>query len=219
MEQEKATILPLLYLGNIQYWTKLVHPSTIIINDFENYPKGSYRNRCHILSSHGLLRLSIPLLSGKHAGQKYKEVKIDNKENWQKTHWQSICSCYGSAPFFQHYEEKLKRYYHQPYQLLWDWNLELTMELLQWIKGEDLNIKFLTKEENYYSKNDLTHFFSPKPRFINPDFEWQSIEYPQVFENKVGFISNGSILDLVFCQGPYAIQTLRNGYLSGKNNN
>jgi hypothetical protein len=114
MDDNHALILPVFYLGNIQYWSKLVHQKYIIFNDIENYPKGSFRNRCHIVSSQGLLRLSIPLVGGKHAGQKYTEVKIDQKENWQKKHWQSIGTCYGSAPFFHHYAEKLRTIYDRP---------------------------------------------------------------------------------------------------------
>ena len=108
MDDNHPLILPVFYLGNIQYWSKLVHQKYIIFNDIENYPKGSFRNRCYIVSSQGLLRLSIPLVGGKHAGQKYTEVKIDQQENWQKKHWQSIGTCYGSAPFFHHYAEKLR---------------------------------------------------------------------------------------------------------------
>jgi hypothetical protein len=126
MGDNHALILPVFYLGNIQYWSKLVHQKNIIFNDVENYPKGSFRNRCHIVSSQGLLRLSIPLVGGKHAGQKYTEVKIDQKENWQKKHWQSLCTCYGSAPFFHHYADKLQAIYNRPFMYLWEWNLSLT---------------------------------------------------------------------------------------------
>ena len=86
MVDNHALILPVFYLGNIQYWSKLVHQKNIIFNDVENYPKGSFRNRCHIVSSQGILRLSIPLVGGKHAGQKYTEVKngvfMDQKKEY-----------------------------------------------------------------------------------------------------------------------------------------
>jgi hypothetical protein len=216
MDDNQALILPVFYLGNIQYWSKLVHQKNIIFNDIENYPKGSFRNRCYIVSSQGLLRLSIPLVGGKHAGQKYTEVKIDQQENWQKKHWQSINSCYGSAPFFHHYGEKLHAIYERPVLNLWDWNLKLTKMILSMLPIELPDIRFLSDGEVSEPNLDLSPFFSPKPRFILTDETWINIEYPQVFENNLGFIPNASILDLIFCQGPYALNVLRKSFLSAK---
>jgi len=216
MGDNHALILPVFYLGNIQYWSKLVHQKNIIFNDVENYPKGSFRNRCHIVSSQGLLRLSIPLVGGKHAGQKYTEVKIDQQENWQKKHWQSLCTCYGSAPFFHHYADKLQAIYNRPFIYLWEWNLSLTKMILSMLPIEQRDIHFLSDGEISEPRLDLSPFFSPKPRFILTDNEWINIAYPQVFENTLGFLPNASILDLIFCQGPYAINVLSKSYLSDK---
>lgn len=216
MDDNHALILPVFYLGNIQYWSKLIHHKNIVFNDIENYPKGSFRNRCHIVSSQGLLRLSIPLVGGKHAGQKYTEVKIDQKENWQKKHWQSLGTCYGSAPFFHHYSEKLRTIYDRPVINLWDWNLNLTKMILSMLPIEQPDIRLLSDGEVSEAKKDLSHFFSPKTRFIQRDDAWIETPYPQVFENTLGFLSNASILDLIFCQGPYALNVLRKSYLSDK---
>ena len=216
MGDNHALILPVFYLGNIQYWSKLVHQKNIIFNDVENYPKGSFRNRCHIASSQGLLRLSIPLVGGKHAGQKYTEVKIDQQENWQKKHWQSLHTCYGSAPFFHHYADKLQAIYNRPFIYLWEWNLNLTKMILSMLPIEQPDICFLSDGEVAEPRLDLSPFFSPKPRFNLTDNAWIIIGYPQVFENTLGFLPNASILDLIFCQGPYAINVLRKSYLSDK---
>ena len=216
MVDNHTLILPVFYLGNIQYWSKLVHQKNIIFNDVENYPKGSYRNRCHIVSSQGLLRLSIPLVGGKHAGQKYTEVKIDQQENWQKKHWQSLHTCYGSAPFFHHYVDKLQAIYNRPFIYLWEWNLNLTKMILSMLPIDQPNICFLSDGEVAEPRLDLSPFFSPKPRFNLTDNAWIIIGYPQVFENTLGFLPNASILDLIFCQGPYAINVLRKSYLSDK---
>jgi hypothetical protein len=216
MGDNHALILPVFYLGNIQYWSKLVHQKNMIFNDVENYPKGSFRNRCHIVSSQGLLRLSIPLVGGKHAGQKYTEVKIDQQENWQKKHWQSLCTCYRSAPFFHHYADKLQALYNQPFIYLWEWNLSLTKMILSMLPIEEPDIRFLSEESVSEPMLDLSTFFSPKPRFNLTDNAWINIAYPQVFENTLGFLPNASILDLIFCQGPYALNVLRKSYLSDK---
>lgn len=216
MGDNHMLILPVFYLGNIQYWSKLVHYKNVIFNDVENYPKGSFRNRCHIVSSQGLLRLSIPLVGGKHSGQKYTQVKIDQQENWQKKHWQSLCSCYGSAPFFHHYADKLQVLYNRPFTYLWEWNLNITKMILSMLNTEPHEIRYLSDGELSEPVLDLSQFFSPKPRFNSSDNAWISIEYPQVFESTLGFLPNTSILDLIFCQGPYALNVLRKSFLSFK---
>ena len=216
MKNIQPILLPLLYVGPIQYWSKLIYHQNVIFNDVEKYLKGTYRNRCHIISSQGMLRLSIPLVGGKHAGQSYKEVSIDYTEKWQKNHWQSICTCYGSAPFFHHYSDKLKNFFELKPNTLWEWNLNLTVEIISWLKADTTNVTFLS--ENSQSENilDLTHFFSPKPRFHIDDPDWKEIDYPQIFERTLGFLPNCSILDLIFCQGPYAINILKKSDLSEK---
>lgn len=216
MDNNQPILLPLLYLGNIQYWSKLMNHNVIVFNDLEHYPKGTFRNRCYIGSSQGFLRLSIPLVGGKHAGQKYTEVKIDKNENWQKQHWQSICTCYGSAPFFHHYAEKLKVIYEKPFYHLWEWNLNLTKLVMEWLELDRQNFTLLSSNEKEINYFDLSQFFSPKPRFNKSDEHWKIITYPQIFERTLGFLPNCSILDLIFCQGPYALNILRKSYLSIK---
>ena len=78
------------------------------------------------------------------------------------------------------------------------------------------DIRFLSDGEVSEPNLDLSSFFSPKPRFNLTDETWINIEYPQVFENNLGFIPNASILDLIFCQGPYALNVLRKSFLSAK---
>jgi hypothetical protein len=216
MENNTVVILPLLYLGNIQYWTKLVHFESVIFNDMEKYPKGTFRNRCHVASSQGILNLSVPLLGGKHSGQAYTEVKTDSNANWQRRHWHSILTCYGSAPFFCHYGQKLKIYYESNPVHLWKWNLAFTQLIMDWLQMSSKKWSLLSEHESVENQVDLTHFFSPKPRFYKPDTNWKTEPYPQIFEQNIGFIANCSILDLIFCQGPYAINILKKSYLSEK---
>jgi hypothetical protein len=216
MIRNQPIILPLLYLGNIQYWSKLICHQKIIFNDTEKYPKGTFRNRSHLVSSQGILRLSIPLLGGKHTGRPYKEIKIDNTKKWQKNHWQSICTCYGSAPFFHHYHDKLKIQFEKEVTTLWEWNINLTVEIISWLKADFIRFTHLSEQATLENTMDLTHFFSPKSRFNAYDPDWIAVEYPQIFERTLGFLPNCSILDLIFCQGPYALNILKKSDLSEK---
>ena len=107
--EQKAILLELQYLPPIQYFTKFFQHENVVIEQYEHYIKRSYRNRCHIATSHGIQRLSIPLKKGKNEQQSIRKVQIAYGESWQKNHWSAILAAYSNAPFFEHYEE----YFHE----------------------------------------------------------------------------------------------------------
>ena len=84
-------LLSIHYLPNVQWFSKLV-VGNAVIEQHENYVKGSYRNRCHIVAANGVLPISIPLQKGKHQQTPIREVRISYIDLWQKMHWQSIQS-------------------------------------------------------------------------------------------------------------------------------
>ncbi len=203
---EKTILLELHYLPSIQYVSKLLQYPNVILEQHENYSKGSYRNRCHLASSMGLLRLSLPLAGGKNQQQPIREVKLKYDEPWQNQHWTAIKSAYGKSPFFEHYEHLFLPIFQKEYEYLWDWNWDLLQVILDIISLEK-NIK-LTEEFEKETSEDILDFrnkISPKEskKFDDPDFK-QS-KYVQVFEAENGFLPNLSILDLIFCTGPESI--------------
>jgi len=210
MSSSGVTLLPLLYLGNLPYWACLYNCGDIALDDQEIYPKGTFRNRCQLLGSQGMMRLSIPLRSGKHAGQPYREVRTDEGRSWQRQHWQSIKTCYGRAPFFSHYAEKLESLFRQEFPSLWLWNLTLFRLIAGWLNLE-MKEPFLLSQivPSPIIFNDWRRAFSDRPqqRYSLPGFH--SVPYPQVFGHAGDFNPAGSILDLLFCQGPYAGRILR----------
>lgn len=195
-------LLELQYLPPVQYLHKFTQYH-IVIEAQENYKKGSYRNRCMIASANGPLRLSVPLLKGKHQQSPIREVEVDNRRDWQRIHWQSIRSAYGRAPFFEFYADAFHDLYQQSFQYLWDWNWALLQELLQALQ---LPLPSFTEE---YAKVlppgtlDFRDRISPKKDYVL-DHTFRPQPYPQVFEDRHEFLPNLSALDLLFCAGPEA---------------
>ena len=213
---ENAILLELQYLPSIQYVTKLLQYPTVWMEQHENYSKGSYRNRCHLASAQGLLRLSIPLAGGKHQQQPIREVKIAYKEPWQSQHWTAIKSAYGKSPFFEYYADFFQPIFQKKYTYLWDWNWDLLQQVLQ-VLAFDSNIK-LTEQFNKETNKDIFDFrnsISPKASKHVNDTAYEIAHYGQVFEEKHGFIPNLSILDLLFCSGPEAMVYLQRGIVGG----
>jgi hypothetical protein len=176
----------------------------LIIEQHEHYSKGSYRNRTHIAGSNGLTRLSIPLKKGKNEQQPIRETQIAWFEPWTKKHWQAIQSAYGNAPFFEFYKDELFPFFEKKYTYLFDWNMDLILKLksLLGLEGEIIFSQTYVKEAPA-GVLDMRNRISPKVK--NPETEFSQLQYPQVFLEKHGFLSNLSILDLLFCTGPEAV--------------
>lgn len=67
---------------------------------------GSRPNRTVIQTPHGPLTLTVPILGGRHRllDTPYPELALSEHGDWRHTHWEAICSAYGSLPLF-HYVE------------------------------------------------------------------------------------------------------------------
>ncbi|MEM9991931.1 MAG: WbqC family protein, partial [Bacteroidota bacterium] len=126
----KGILLETQYFPPIQYFSKLLAYPTIFLEQHENYLKGSYRNRCHIVGANGMQRLSIPLQRGKNEQLPIREVRISYSENWQNQHWTSIRSAYGRAPFFEYFADDVERFFKKKYHFLFDLNEALLAFML-----------------------------------------------------------------------------------------
>ena len=211
VKDQSAILLELAYLPNVQYFTKLLAYDKVYLEAQEHYSKGSYRNRCHIVAANGLQRFSIPLNKGKHQKMGIRNVEIAYTENWQAQQWQSIQSAYGNAPFFEFYADELAPVFKMKTHLLWDWNWHLLRLMLQ-LTGIDANIEFTTSYEPTPPAEilDFRNSISPKKQRQKEDARFEPSPYAQVFTERHGFLANLSILDVLFCTGPGAIQVIQN---------
>ena len=200
---QNKILLELQYLPPIQYFSKLMMYSVVLIEQHENYLKGSYRNRCHIAGPNGLLRLSIPLEKGKNEQQPIQQVRIAYHEPWQNQHWNSIKTAYSSAPYFDFFADELQQFYTERYEFLFDFNWRLFQFLLSHIPVL-ADIEFTERFEKALPDKilDARNSIFPKKHRQKEDKYFHPVPYPQVFEEKNGFLPNLSILDLLFCYGP-----------------
>jgi len=207
---KSSILIEIQYLAPVQYYTKLIQYPQVIVEQQENYRKGSFRNRCYIATANGVLALSIPLKKGKNQQTNIREVRIDNSTNWQLMHWRSIRTAYGKSPFFEFYQDDLSIIYGKRFDLLFNFCLELqelVINLLQLAPNISLSQQF--EKEVAEDVLDYRNALLPKNYKDNEDPSFRPIPYPQVFEDRNGFIPNMSILDLLFCAGPEAIRYLQ----------
>jgi hypothetical protein len=159
--------------------------ATVTIDTAENYQKKSARNRYSILSANGPITLSVPLKKGKANQLNIKDVLIAYDEDWVSNHLSSIRSAYGKSAYFEHYYGPLEQILNRKPTTLHELNLALLKFVLKALRWEKPIM-----ESEYFLKSFTT------PEINKP--------YPQVFEEKYGFVSDLSILDLLFNMGPEA---------------
>lgn len=202
-------ILALTYLGNIQYFSKLIQ-GDCVIDIHENYVKQSFRNRCEIMTADGVKSLSIQTTKGSNLNKNsVAETGIDYSKRWQRQHWQAISSAYKSSPYFEYYADDIEPIYRAHYSTLFDFNSALLEVMLKLI-GSD--IKPIYSSNYLYATEfdeDWRDCISPKNRLLKPDGSFKIDKYWQVFGERHSFAPNLSILDLLFCEGPNALQIIK----------
>ena len=198
------------YWPNLHYFFYVLNASIIHIEQFDNYSKQSYRNRTQILSANGILNLSIPIKKNK-SEKVVNAIEISYKEDWQKNHWRAITSAYKNSPYFDFFEEDLKVFYSNKYNLLIDYNIYQLKFIIKVLKQKK-NIQ-LTKqyESNPESVIDLRTIIHPKQSYLSDKLVANKLDqsYYQTFENKISFTPNLSILDLLFNKGLHTIDYLK----------
>lgn len=187
------------YFGQVNWYKLLFGFSNIEIAQYEAYPKTSFRNRTIIAGSNGLIVLSVPLQKGRIQKNQTRDVKISYDQDWQEQHWRSIISCYGKSPFFEYYQDSLKVLFKKRQDYLLDLNLASQEWALKQLKSKLIPNYALELEANFrQTEHDIRDQFKPN------DFQMvlNKVSYPQVFEDRIGFQANLSILDLLSCMGP-----------------
>lgn len=196
------------YFPSISHFVAMVQSNKVIFEMDDNFQKQTNRNRMYIYSPNGIQLLNIPIKHSKDIHQKTKDVKIENDFNWQKQHFKSLEAAYRSSPFFEYFEDDIRPIFEKKQEFLMDLNLQ-TFEIVSKCLGIRLETTFTVEFfEEVPEINDYRLLANGKKD--TSVFEY----YTQVFEEKEGFITNLSILDLLFNEGRYAMDYLRNQKLN-----
>ncbi len=173
-----------------------------VLESQETYQKQSFRNRCSILTSQGILDLVIPIV---HAGGNaipIQQTRIDSSKPWAIQHWKSIHTAYNKSAYFSYYKHHFEIFYQSTPEFLFQFNLNILHTFCEILKIDfpSFNSKW---EENPEDFIDLRTLFQPKK--IYP---FDAFPYYQTFETSKEFESNLSVYDLLFNLGPDAFSYL-----------
>lgn len=191
------------YLPNVFYCSWILNQTKVFFITDSYYQKQTIRNRSEIYGANGKLNITIPLEhTKKQIHRKDIDVCIANEISWQKQHWKSICLAYRSSPYFEFYERDLAPFYEKKITYLMHFNLQILLKILELIEAP-LSYELVQWNGNKYKKMETLIDAKKK-------IKWKNEPYTQVFDNKYGFLSNLSILDVIFNLGPDSSAYLKN---------
>lgn len=195
-------LLPVFYLPPISWFSEFLNPENeVVFEQFETFPKQTFRNRTNIYGANGKLSLIIPI--NHNGSRKFKDTEMSYREDWQKLHWKSIKTAYQSSPYFEYYEDKLIKLFENKEKFLLDFNIKsinIILDILKTEKAYSLNKEYIKNPEevNFREK------FSAK---IPSEYEMD--EYYQTFSDKMGFLNDLSIVDLICNKGPESMTYIK----------
>lgn len=185
----------------LRWWVYYLRLGEIHYHPTLSYNKTRPQNRYLLSGIQGPRLLSLPLLGGRNQKVAFEELRIVPEDHWELIHWRTMESLYGRSPFFEFYApaiESLFQIHQEPLNLM-QWSLKglrMILELIG-VRMEIKPVQSLLDTVNLASSLGLQHPSEP-----------DKMEYQQVFSKRTGFLPNCSILDLLFCVGPEAINFL-----------
>jgi WbqC-like protein family len=90
------------YLPWLGYFYKILSSDVFVILDSVDYQSGnssSITNRTRIKAANGELLITVPVVKPKET-KRIDTIAIDNKQNWQRKHLNSLKTAYGKSRYF-----------------------------------------------------------------------------------------------------------------------
>ncbi len=194
-------LLSTAYFPPAIYFSLIRNSDKVFVEREENYVRQTYRNRCRILTSGGILNLTVPVMKGNVLKAKVKDITIDYSKRWQQVHLRALTSAYSRSPFFQFYSDPIINIIQKKHSFLIDLNNELLLQCLGFLDMD----KCINYTSSFLPHTGLSNDYRYR---ITPGKHpgTTSQQYIQVFGDK--FVPGLSILDLIFNLGPEATDYL-----------
>ncbi|MFH1549962.1 MAG: WbqC family protein [Planctomycetota bacterium] len=214
------------YLPWIGIFEQMMYADVFVVcDDFRSSFPG-WLNRNKIKGRDGTVWLAIPVVHPQDLP--INRVEIFNKAPWRRKHLRSIEMCYGRAPFFEKYIDRLREIYGVEWRCLSDFTVALIRYFRECL-GIEKELAFSSALGVSGTKNSLVVDLCRKTgcdaaylaegtrayvdeklfRQAGIEVEYQDFEHPVYPQQYGGFISHMSVLDILMNCGPESAEIIR----------
>jgi len=218
------------YLPWLGFFELMSKSDIFIIYDNVQYDKNGWRNRNQIKTPNGPQWLTVPVLIKNKP--KINEVKIDNRQNWNKKHLKALELNYKKTSFFDKYYENFEKILLKKWERLLDLDMALIRELNKAL-GLKKEIKLASsikinasdkverlikickhfKVNTFYEPAGGKNYLEPKKGEFKKEgikLIFQNYKHP-IYKQLYGeFIPNLSVIDLLFNEGKNSLKIITN---------
>lgn len=195
-------LLTTAYFPPVPYFSAIAQAQSAYIEQYENFGKQSYRNRCEIMTANGVIPLTVPVAKA-NSKTLIKDLRIVYSTPWQKLHFRSIESAYKNSPYYEYYIEDFIPFFERKETFLLDLNnsiLETVLNCLKLPADIKYTDDYIVQGNPLYT--DLRTAIHPKASHRTPGADFPVHPYRQTFSDRSPFVPSLSVLDLLFCCGP-----------------
>lgn len=194
---DRTIALPTQYFGSIAYYAVLAAHSRVIIHYGMKYDKRfKSTHRMSIADTRGVLELTMPVSKPESSSAaSWNDITVSDHGNWWNIQLTALESAYGRTPFFEFYIDSFADFFKKDVcgtnLTAHNAAIDQTVRKLLGLDNEIINIESRELPEDIL---DLRRCDFSSLTEVTP--------YYQVRASELGFISNLSILDLLFNLGP-----------------
>jgi len=200
---KSSYIIDIQYFGSIYLFKKFINGDGFAYFTGFLYKKEYQLNRTWIMGANKVLPLCLPLVGGRNCKIPFRDIRLSDAGDWKRIHWRTIHDSYRKAPWYEQYASSLESVFRKKVSFLMEWNLATISWVLEQLPELDVRLT------EFY---DADVFDGNDPDLLKPVFfpEKNYPSYRQVFCERLGFVGNLSILDLLMNEGPASVSYLMN---------
>ena len=215
------------YLPWLGLFNKIHYSDCFVLFDTVQYLPKEWMNRNKIKTVNGEMYLTVPVQKKGFLKKMNKEIKVDNSNNWQRKHLKSIFINYKDTKYFNDYFPFFEDVYTKKWDYLCELNTFILENLLDFLsikikilKLSELNLEG-TKSDlvlNLCKKlNAKTFIFGEQGKNYadinkfnqnNITVMFQKYTHPKYNQNFKNFLSNMSVIDLIFNCGKNSLEII-----------
>lgn len=221
------------YLPWLGLFHKIALADKFVFFDQVQYVPKDWISRNQIKTQNGPVMLTVPVLRKGYLNKKIAEIEVNNDVPWARKHWKTVLLNYGKSQYFKQYADFFEDIYNRKWDLLADLNLYMLKWFLQTL---GINVPVERAGENNFegSKSALVldmclklgaeiYIFGVLGRdytdvntFLKAGVQpiFQSYRHPVYRQLHGDFLPCMSIIDLLFNEGPNALDILMSGNIN-----